>query len=73
MGFSHPVEFEQPEGITFEVPNPNAILYQRYRQAEGRPSSGKRTEVRTAGALAKGKGIRYKNEYVRRKEGKTGM
>ena len=72
MGFSHPVEFEQPEGITFEVPNPNAILIKGIdKQKVGQVAANVR-EVRPPEPY-KGKGIRYKNEYVRRKEGKTGM
>ena len=61
MGYSHPVEFEAPEGISFEVPAPNRITVKGIsKQQVGQPEP------------YKGKGIRYAGEYVRRKEGKTG-
>lgn len=71
LGFSHPLELEDPAGIETEVPAPTKIivsgidkqqvgqyaaLIRKYRQPEP----------------YKGKGIRYVDEYVRRKVGKTG-
>ena len=72
MGYSHPVEMETPEGITFEVPSPNSIIVKGIdKQQVGQVAANIR-KVR-APEPYKGKGIRYKGEYVRRKEGKTGM
>lgn len=72
MGFSHPVEIEQPKGITFEVPSPTAIVIKGIdKQQVGQVAANVRG-IRPPEPY-KGKGIRYKNEYVRRKEGKTGM
>lgn len=72
VGYSHPVEIEQPEGITFEVPNPNTIIVKGIdKQRVGQVAADIRS-VRPPEPY-KGKGIRYKDEYVRRKVGKTGM
>ncbi len=72
MGFSHPVEVEQPEGITFEAPNANTIIVKGIdKQAVGQVAANIRS-IRPPEPY-KGKGIKYKGEYVRRKVGKTGM
>lgn len=71
LGFSHPLDIEDPEGIEVEVPSPNSIII-------------KGNDKQQVGAYAayirrfrepepyKGKGIRYTDEHVRRKVGKTG-
>lgn len=72
MGYSHPVEMEAPAGITFEVPSPNKILVKGIdKQLVGQIAANIR-KVREPEPY-KGKGIRYSNEVVRRKEGKSGM
>jgi len=72
VGYSHPVEIDQPEGITFEVPAPTSIIVRGIdRQRVGQVAANIR-DVRKPEPY-KGKGIRYKGEYVRHKEGKTGM
>ena len=72
MGYSHPVEMTAPAGITFEVPTPNKIVVKGIdKQLVGQIAANIR-EVR-APEPYKGKGIRYANEVVRRKEGKSGM
>lgn len=71
VGYSHPVEFEQPVGITFECPTANKILVKgNDKQQVGQVAANIR-KVRPPEPY-KGKGIRYEGEYVRRKEGKTG-
>ena len=71
MGFSHPVEMEEPQGITFEVPSPTQIVVNGIdKQLVGETAANVR-KVRPPEPY-KGKGIRYADEYVRRKEGKTG-
>ena len=71
MGYSHPVEFDAPEGITFEVPAPNRIVVKgASKQQVGQMAADIRA-VREPEPY-KGKGIRYAGEHVRRKEGKTG-
>jgi len=71
VGYSHPVEFEPPKGIEFEVPAPNRILVKGIdKELVGQIAANIRA-VREPEPY-KGKGIRYENEVVRRKEGKTG-
>ena len=70
-GYSHPVEFEQPEGIEFEVPAPNKVVVKGIcTQRVGQIAADIRA-VREPEPY-KGKGIKYDYEVVRRKEGKTG-
>jgi len=70
-GYSHPVEFVEPQGITFDVPTPNKILVQGIdKQLVGQIAANIRA-VREPEPY-KGKGIKYDYEVVRRKEGKTG-
>ena len=61
----------EPEGITFEVPNPNTIVIKGYnKQAVGQIAAvirGKRPPE-----PYHGKGVKYSDEYIRRKAGKTG-
>ena len=72
VGYSHPVEMDAPAGITFEVPTPNKIVVKGIdRQLVGQVAANIR-KVR-APEPYKGKGIKYANEYIRRKEGKSGM
>jgi large subunit ribosomal protein L6 len=69
-GYSHPVEMEIPEGITVEVPkNTDIIVSGIDKQLVGEFSANIRG-VRPPEPYL-GKGIRYVDEYVRRKEGKT--
>ncbi len=69
VGFSHPVSFAAPEGITFEVPEPTQIVVHGIdKQRVGQTAA----EIRRARPPEpyKGKGIRYVGEEVRRKVGK---
>ena len=71
VGYSHPVEFAPPQGISFEVPNPNRVsVLGTSKQQVGQIAADIR-KVRPPEPY-KGKGIKYESEYVRRKEGKTG-
>lgn len=71
MGYSHPVEFTQIPGITFEVPAPTKISIKGIdKQLVGQVAANVR-KVREPEPY-KGKGIKYENEVIRRKEGKTG-
>lgn len=72
MGYSHPVNVAQPDGITFEVPAPTQIVVNGIdKQLVGQVAANIRS-VRPPEPY-KGKGIRYKGEVVKRKEGKSGM
>jgi len=71
LGYSHPVNMEEPEGITFEVPNPNTVIVRGIdKQLVGQMAA----EVRTKRPpeVYRGKGIKYAEEHIRRKVGKTG-
>lgn len=71
LGFSHPVEIEPPAGISIEVPNPNQIIISGCdKQAVGEFAANIR-KIRPPEPY-KGKGIKYADEHIRRKEGKAG-
>ena len=71
VGYSHPVNFAAPAGISFDVPAPTKITVKGIdKQKVGQVAADIRA-VRPPEPY-KGKGIRYENEVVRRKEGKTG-
>ena len=70
VGFSHPVRFEAPEGVTFEVPQPTRIVV---RGADKQQVGQVAADVRKSRPPEpyKGKGIRYADEHVQRKAGKS--
>jgi large subunit ribosomal protein L6 len=71
VGYSHPVEVQPPDGITFEVPSNTKIIVRGIdKQQVGQVAADIR-KIRKPEPY-KGKGIRYSDEYVRRKAGKTG-
>jgi len=70
IGFCHPVDIALPEGIEAETPNPTTIILRGIdKQAVGQLAATIR-KVRPPEPY-KGKGIRYRGEYVRRKAGKS--
>jgi large subunit ribosomal protein L6 len=69
LGFSHPVSIEPPEGVEFEVPQPTEIVVRGIdKQLVGQVAADIRK--RRPPEPYKGKGIRYRDEYVMRKVGK---
>ncbi len=69
LGFSHPVDYKLPEGISAECPNQTTVVVsgvdkQRVGQAAAEIRAFRPPEP------YKGKGVRYADEYVRRKEAK---
>ncbi|MDD4776291.1 MAG: 50S ribosomal protein L6 [Syntrophomonas sp.] len=71
IGFSHPVEVEPPEGIEFEVPTVTRITVKGIdKQLVGNTAAHIRAIRRPE--PYKGKGIKYENEVIRRKAGKSG-
>lgn len=71
LGYSHPVEMEEIEGINIEVPSPNKIIIRGYdKQLVGEFAANVRKK--RPPEPYKGKGIKYADEVIRRKEGKTG-
>ncbi len=71
LGYSHPVEYVAPEGITIEVPAPNKIIVSGANKEVVGETAAKIREYRLPEPY-KGKGIKYIDEVIRRKEGKAG-
>ncbi|MDO5141677.1 MAG: 50S ribosomal protein L6 [Eubacteriales bacterium] len=71
LGYSHPVTMTEIEGITVDVPNPNTIVISGPDKQKVGQFAAEVREKRPPEPY-KGKGIRYVDEFVRRKEGKTG-
>jgi len=71
LGFSHPVVLENVSGIEVEVPAPTKLVIKGIDKELVGTYAAKVRELR-APEPYKGKGIRYENEVVRRKVGKTG-
>jgi large subunit ribosomal protein L6 len=69
-GYSHPVELEIPEGITVEVPKPVNVSVMGINKEEVGEFAANIRAVRKPEPYL-GKGIRYSDEQIRRKEGKT--
>ena len=70
VGFSHPVEIEPPEGITVLVESPTHLVITGCGKQQVGQFSATLRKIRPPDAY-KGKGIRYTNEIVRLKAGKT--
>ncbi len=71
LGYSHPVIFQAPEGITFDVPNANTIIVKGIdKELVGQTAAVIRTK--RPPEVYRGKGIKYAEEVIRRKVGKTG-
>jgi large subunit ribosomal protein L6 len=70
VGYSHPVEMPPPEGVTVELPDPTTILIKGADKQKVGQYAAEVRRVRKPEPY-KGKGIRYDNEQVRRKEGKS--
>ncbi|MEA3349991.1 MAG: 50S ribosomal protein L6 [Chloroflexota bacterium] len=72
VGYSHPVVIEPPEGITFEVEDRNKVVHVKgYDKARVGQVAADIRIVRPPEPY-KGKGIKYKDERIRRKAGKVG-
>ena len=71
IGFSHPVKMVQPEGIKIEVPAPNKIIISGSDKQKVGQFAAEVREKRPPEPY-KGKGIKYIDEHIRRKEGKAG-
>ena len=71
VGFSHPVDVEAPQGITFEVEGNDKIIITGSDKEQVGQIAAEIRQIRPPEPY-KGKGIRYEGEYVRRKAGKAG-
>ena len=71
LGYSHPVEMDAPEGITFDVPSQTEIIVKGIdKELVGQTAAVIRTK--RPPEVYRGKGIKYAEEVIRRKEGKAG-
>ena len=71
LGYSHSIEMVEPAGIKYEVPTPNQIIVKGVdKELVGQMAAVIRTK--RPPEVYRGKGIKYAQEHIRRKEGKTG-
>ena len=71
LGHSHPITFEEKDGITFDVPDPNTVIVKGAdKQTVGQIAAQIREKRPPEPYL--GKGVKYSYEHIRRKAGKTG-
>ena len=71
LGYSHPVEIAAPAGISFDVPSQNELVVKGIdKELVGQTAAVIRTK--RPPEVYKGKGIKYVEETIRRKEGKAG-
>lgn len=71
LGHSHPIYFQESDLVTFDVPDANTIIVKSYdKQVCGQVAA----EIRSKRPPEPyhGKGVKYSNEHIRRKAGKTG-
>ncbi len=71
LGYSHPIELDDPKGMEVEVPAQNKIIVKGIDKQQVGNFAAKIRDYRKPEPY-KGKGIRYTGEHVRRKVGKTG-
>ena len=71
LGYSHPVEMEEIDGIKVDVPQPNQVIVSGIDKQLVGEFAAKVREKRLPEPY-KGKGIKYVDEVIIRKEGKTG-
>lgn len=71
LGFSHPVEIEPREGVTFETPSATKVIVKGIDKEKVGADAAEIRSWRVPEPY-KGKGIKFENEVIRRKEGKTG-
>lgn len=71
VGYSHPVEINEEAGVEFEVPAPNRIIVKGIDKQKVGALASRIRGVRPPEPY-KGKGIKYENERILRKEGKAG-
>lgn len=71
LGYSHPIPFEAPEGITFTVERPTQLVVEGIDKQLVGEIAARIRKLRKPDPY-KGKGVRYEGEQIRRKVGKAG-
>lgn len=72
VGYSHQVEYPEPDGLSISTPSPTVIVVEGADKQRVGQAAAEIRSVRPPEPY-KGKGIRYQGEHVRRKAGKTGV
>jgi large subunit ribosomal protein L6 len=72
LGYSHPIKYEAPKGIDIEVPEPTRVVVKGIDSQQVGEEAAKIRAFRPPEPY-KGKGIRYHDEYVKRKAGKLAV
>lgn len=72
VGYSHQVEYPEPDGVSISTPSPTQIVVEGADKQKVGQAAAEIRSVRPPEPY-KGKGIRYQGEHVRRKAGKTGV
>ena len=70
VGYSHAIYYEKPDGITFETPNANTVIIKGINKQEVGQVAANIRALRKPEPY-KGKGIKYADEFIRRKAGKS--
>jgi len=70
VGYSHPIYFQIPDGVDIEVPNTTTLIIKCNNKQDVGDVAAKIREIRKPEPY-KGKGIKYSDEYIRKKAGKT--
>ena len=72
LGYSHPVVYEPPEGVSLQVESPTVVVVSGVDKEKVGQAAAEIRKLRPPEPY-KGKGIRYVGEHVRRKAGKTAI
>jgi len=70
LGYSHPIYFEKPDGVNIETPNSTTVLIKGINKQEVGQVAANIRELRKPEPY-KGKGIKYSDEVIRKKAGKS--
>ncbi len=72
LGYSHPVVYEPPEGVSLQVESPTVVVVSGVDKEKVGQAAAEIRKLRPPEPY-KGKGVRYVGEHVRRKAGKTAI
>ena len=70
LGFSHPIYFQIPEGVSVDIPNPTTLVIKGHNKQNVGDMAAKIRSLRKPEPY-KGKGVKYSDEVIRRKAGKV--
>ena len=70
LGFSHPIYFQIPEGISVDIPDPTTLVIKGHNKQNVGDMAAKIRSLRKPEPY-KGKGVKYSDEVIRRKAGKV--